>query len=292
MQALSRHEVLLHLPHLSLSDTLTLRQSSRSLNDASRQLLRTAIQRMNPNNQTTNFIFFKSTLSPLKPFRRIKLEVTRLPTTHSLKETASYRITPSCCATYTIPLQSAFARISEAVAAKRGDCARVQVLGTSSFSTTASNVGPSPSEITTLHDGTAISLPHLVYNHYFGTDTPSHRRVLSHPIGSSQVLSKFLKSSTVYLQLLFRGGGEYFLEERYECDGDGTVLYQVCNSPRVDAIDVSVSRTALSLPDSLSLTLTKSSGWITELWDRIEQDPLDLKGLHEDMTERKFNHRK
>ncbi|KAJ3048994.1 hypothetical protein HDU99_009024, partial [Rhizoclosmatium hyalinum] len=264
---------------------------SEESNPSLDNLLRTAIQRMNQNNQTTNFIFFKSTLSPLKPFRRIKLEVTRLPT-QSPSETASYRITPSCCATYTIPLQSAFARISEAVAAKRGDCARVQVLGTSSFSTTASNIGPSPSEITILHDGSAISLPLLVYNHYFGTDTPSQRRVLSHPIGSSQVLSKFLKSSTVYLQLLFRGGGEYFLEERYECGGDGTVFYQVCNSPRVDAIDVSVSRTALSLPDSLSLSLTKSSGWITELWDRIEQDPLDLKGLHEDMTERKFNHGK
>ncbi|KAI9333602.1 hypothetical protein BDR26DRAFT_868213 [Obelidium mucronatum] len=212
---------------------------------------------------------FSSSTSTCTSVKGIKLSVVPILSNH--QTIIGFNVFPKLSAEYIIPLSSAYSRISEAVKARRADCSRVQIV-----------LKRDP-----LFNGihANLSLPRTVYMAYFGADPPPVRKTLGHPIGVKQILGKFLENPDLAVQLMFRGGSSWFLEEsmsRVERDED-RISYTVCNIPILNAMVYKHgSSTEASVALSSSASLRATCGWVCDLWTRIESES-DASLVHDDM---------
>ncbi|KAJ3204062.1 hypothetical protein HDU83_006049 [Entophlyctis luteolus] len=206
-----------------------------------------------------------------------------------LETAATATLFPKCAAIFRFPLAYAYTRISEAIAAPNGDCARVQVVATH----------PEKKFLQIPASAYATSLPHLVYVAYLGAPSPVGRRVLEHPIGARKVLGPYLRRNgvdkDVAVELSFRGGGEWFLHERVSCDfgaqnglEDETVRFEVSNVQRVDRVHIAVSASGkLTANDG---AIAQACRWLEDLWARIIEDANKetASAAHTGLAQRKF----
>ncbi|KAJ3120725.1 hypothetical protein HK100_012680 [Physocladia obscura] len=204
----------------------------------------------------------------------IRLTIQLLPPIKPSAE-RSFMITPKCTGIFLMPQASAFAHISEAVSAKNGDCARVQLVSISPATTTNSSFVDS--------FGTFHMLPFKVYLAYFAAKSPAERVMLSRVSGVNQVLGKYLLKANddwLAVELSFRGGVDWFLHERFSyshvssysasSSGDEIVLrVEVSNVPRVDSF--TFADICGSEPN-----LERNSAWIVDLWESLLRKEKDL----------------
>ncbi|KAI8846988.1 hypothetical protein BC829DRAFT_397274 [Chytridium lagenaria] len=230
--------------------------------------------------QIANSIVLKTPRTSSGPVERVLFipgSAALMVTVQSFKR--SLRISVRALGLISMPLSQCHKVMAEAISAKRGDCAQVRIVSTEKA-------------LWSQH----TSIVHDVYRVTDYGGEPAIRIEMGKPGGASRHLAAWMMRGKS-VELNFKGGGDWFVSERYclkaDASTDGppiqepTVILSVSNVERVDTVDVSKEEGKDADAQEMANRMQSLCRWIVELWVNIEAGNA---AAHADLTSKRFKY--